>query len=412
MKAADTTQVLAIVPARGGSQSIPRKNLRPFAGHPLLAYSIAAGQQAKSVDRVIVSTDDQAIADVAMVYGAEVPFLRPANLARNDTPDLPVFQHALEWLAREQSYHPEVVVQLRPTSPLRPLDCVDRAVEALLADSEADSVRGVVRSGQNPYKMWRIEREQLHPLLNDVPEAYNLPRQKLPETYWQTGHIDVIRSTTILETGSMSGERIIPLELDAKYAVDIDTDLDWRRAEQFVGARDLEFVRPGSSARSIPAGIQTLVLDFDGVLTDDRVWVDEDGSETIAAHRGDGYGIAQLRELGVGVIVLSREGNPVVAARCAKLGIEAIQGIAEKGPELTALLKQRRLDPARTVFVGNDVTDLPCFPLVGFSAAVADAHPRVRAEADLILSRPGGHGAVREMCDILIAMRAGKVVRD
>lgn len=405
-------EVLAIVPARGGSQSIPRKNVKTFAGHPLLAYSIAAGQQAESVDRVIVSTDDQAIAKVAESYGAEVPFLRPTSLAQNDTPDLPVFQHALEWLAREQDYRPEIVVQLRPTSPLRPPDCVDRAVEALLADPQADSVRGVVRSGQNPYKMWRIEEGQLHPLLDDVPEAFNLPRQELPDTYWQTGHVDAIRVGTITEKGSMSGQRIVPLELDPRYTVDIDTDLDWRRAEDLAAAGDLDYVRAGSALRPIPERVETVILDFDGVLTDDRVWVDEGGTETIAAHRGDGYGIGQLKELGIDVLVLSREGNPVVAARCAKLGIEAIQGVTEKGLELTALLKERRLDPARTIFVGNDVTDLPCFPLVGFAAAVADAHPRVRAEADLVLGKPGGHGAVRELCDILIEMRVGKVVRD
>jgi len=136
------TEVLAVIPARGGSKSIPRKNIEPFGGHPLLAYSIAAGLQARSVSRVIVSTEDPEIAERAVQYGAEIPFLRPTELAQDDTPDLPVFRHALGWLAEHESYHPGIVVQLRPTSPVRPRNCVDRAVEILVNSPEADSVRG------------------------------------------------------------------------------------------------------------------------------------------------------------------------------------------------------------------------------------------------------------------------------
>ena len=187
-------EVVAIVPARGGSKSIPRKNLQPFSGHPLMAYAIAAGLQAQSVRRVIVSTDDGQIAEAARSYGAETPFIRPAELALDDTPDWPVFKHALDWLAKNEDYHPELVVQLRPTSPLRPPDCVDRGIDSMLSHPEADSLRAVVPSGQNPYKMWRIDESgRLLPLLKDeFEEPYNMPRQKLPPTYWQTGHLDVI----------------------------------------------------------------------------------------------------------------------------------------------------------------------------------------------------------------------------
>ena len=113
------TEVLALIPARGGSKSIPRKNIRSFAGYPLIAYSIAAGRMAETVTRVVVSTDDEEIATVARQYGAEVPFLRPAAFSQDEIPDLPVFRHALEWLAEQEGYRPEIVVQLRPTSPLR-----------------------------------------------------------------------------------------------------------------------------------------------------------------------------------------------------------------------------------------------------------------------------------------------------
>jgi len=397
-------KVLAVVPARGGSKSIPRKNIRPFAGHPLLAYSIAAGLQAKLVDRVVVSTDDAEIAEVARRYGAEVPFLRPPELAMDSTPDLPVFEHALLWLEKNENYVPDLVVQLRPTTPVRPPDCVDRGISILLDHPNADSVRAVIPSGQNPYKMWRImDNGVMTPLLEGgIREAYNKPRQELPPTYWQTGHLDVFRKDLIFEEHSMSGEQILPLVIDPKYTVDIDNALDWDRAVWNLIHGDLEVVRPGRTPRSLPEQVDLIVLDFDGVLTDNRVWTDAEGKESVAANRSDGWGIARLKDAGFQIIVLSTEQNPVVAARCEKLGIEAIHGVEKKDVVLKQLFKQRKVDHQRVIYVGNDVNDLPCFPIVGCALVVADAHPQARAQADLILSRAGGYGAVRELSDLLL----------
>ncbi len=186
------TEVLALIPARGGSKSIPRKNIRSFAGHPLIAYSIAAGLAAESVTRVIVSTDDEEIAAIARKYGAETPFLRPAELSQDNTPDLPVFQHALQWLEEHEGYQPEIVVQLRPTSPLRRVWHIDQAVYRLLEHPEADAVRTVCVPFQNPFKMWQIGPDGfMQPLMQtEYQEAYNMPRQLLPEVYWQTGYVD------------------------------------------------------------------------------------------------------------------------------------------------------------------------------------------------------------------------------
>ncbi len=397
-------EVLAIIPARAGSKSIAKKNVRFFAGHPLLAYSIAAGLQAKRVSRVIISTDDKEFGDIARSYGAEVPFLRPAELAADDVTDLPVFEHALHWLIENEDYRPEVVVQLRPTSPVRPRDCVDRAVEILINNPQADSVRGVVPSGQNPYKMWRLNDDgRMKPLLQDAgDEAYNMPRQKLPPTYWQTGHIDAIRTETILEKQSMTGEVILPLLLDAKYTVDIDTLEDWRRAEYTLLRSDLDPVLPGREPRSFPKSVSMVILDFDGVLTDNRVWVDGEGNEWVAANRGDGWGIARLKERGVEVVVLSTESHPVVAARCRKLGIAVKQNLADKASALQELLNESGVNPSEAVFLGNDVNDVPCFPFVACALVVSDAHPQARCEADIVLRNPGGHGAVRELCDLVI----------
>src|SRR3972149_9542038 len=218
-------EVLALVPARGGSKGIPRKNIRPFAGYPLTSYSIVAGLQSGSVTRMILSTDDEEIASVARQWGAEVPFMRPLALAQDATTDLPVFQHALHWLAENENSHPDLVVQLRPTSPIRPLGCVDEAVALLLDHPKADSVRGVVPSGQNPYKMWKISQADgsMQPLLvlKNISEPFNAPRQALPPSFWQTGHVDVIRSETILRKNSMTGDMILPYLIDPAYTIDI-----------------------------------------------------------------------------------------------------------------------------------------------------------------------------------------------
>lgn len=235
-------RVLAIIPARGGSKSIPFKNIKPLNGIPLIAYSIKSGLESSLINRVIVSTDNKEIADLASHYGAEVPFMRPVDIALDDTPDLPVFKHALLWLKKNENYIPDIIVQLRPTSPFRPKGLIDRAIKLLLDNREADSVRAVMLSGQNPYKMWRMGKKYLQPLLKlkGNPEPFNSARQKLPQIYWQTGHIDVIRYKTIMEQSSMSGQKILPINIQTQYLVDIDTDQDWKRAEQT--AKDLEVI--------------------------------------------------------------------------------------------------------------------------------------------------------------------------
>ncbi len=397
--------ILALIPARGGSKSIPHKNIRPLAGIPLIAYSIAAAKGSKWVTRTIVSTDDDEIASVARGFGAETPFMRPAEFAQDDTTDFPVFIHALSWLKEHEDYQPDILVQLRPTSPLRPPDCVDQAIQILLDHPEADSVRGVIPSGQNPFKMWQItDQGRMTPLLSvpGIPEPFNAPRQALPQTYWQTGHVDAIRLTTITQKYSLSGEIVYPLQIDPRYAVDIDTLRDWHRAEWLISQAEIPIVLPNQNKRLLPGQICLVVFDFDGVMTDDRVWVDQEGHESVAASRRDGLGIAMLRKAGIPMVVLSTETNPIVTARCRKLELTAIQGIGDKGSALKSLLQERKLDAQHVVYLGNDVNDLPCFPMVGCAVVVADAHPGVITHADLVLTHKGGHGAVRELCDKII----------
>jgi N-acylneuraminate cytidylyltransferase len=365
-----------------------------------------------------VSTDCEEIASVARDYGAEVPFLRPSKLAQDDTADLPLFQHALNWLEEIERYRPDIIIQLRPTSPLRPVGLIDEAVKKLAACPEAHCVRGVTAPNQNPFKMWRWNSGQfLEPLLkSEFQEPYNMPRQRLPKVYWQTGHIDAINYETIVTEKSLTGERVLPLSIDRIYCVDIDTEIDWAYAEWLLANGIVPAIKPEHKAEAsrangelfLPKKVTLLVLDFDGVMTDNRVWITEDGAEAVACNRSDGMGLAMLRANGIETVVLSTETNPVVAARCRKLGISYCQGVEKKETSLRALAAKRNSDLTEVVYVGNDLNDLGCLAVVGCGVAVADAHPEILRKADWILSKSGGEGAIRELCDLIIKKINGR----
>jgi N-acylneuraminate cytidylyltransferase len=204
--------ILALIPARGGSKGAPRKNVRVVAGKPLIAYSIEQALASRHITRTIVSTDDAEIAEVAQRYGAEVPFRRPARFARDRSTDFEVFHHALAWLGDREDYECDLVVHLRPTSPVRRVALIDKAIETMLRHPRAHSLRSVSRAEQSPYKMWRVKNGTLEPLLRvrGMAEAHSVARQQLPDVYWQNGYIDIIRPHVILDLRMMAGRQIVP----------------------------------------------------------------------------------------------------------------------------------------------------------------------------------------------------------
>jgi N-acylneuraminate cytidylyltransferase len=154
----------------------------------------------------------------------------------------------------------------------------------------------------------------------------------------------------------------------------------------------------------MPERIDLIISDFDGVITDNRVWVDQDGTELVAASRSDSIRIRDVHEAGIEVIILSSEVNRVVEARAKKMGVEAIHGIGvrEKGLVMREILEKKNVKAENVVFIGNDLNDLPCFEVAGWAIAVADAYPEVIRAADFVLRKPGGHGALRELCDLIL----------
>jgi len=231
-------KVIALIPARGGSKGVPKKNVRLLGGLPLIAHSIRSAQASDYIDRIIVSTDDEEIATIAAEYGAEVPFIRPAELAEDETPDYPVFEHCLAWLDQNERYRPDIVAHLRPTGPLRTPEQIDRAIELLERHPEADSVRSVHEPDKTPHKMWRPEGEFMVPFLRDtsIAEHVNAPRQLLPKVYATNANIGIVRYRTLMEKRSVIGDTVVPLLVTEPW-VDIDTGFDFEIAEYLLTRR-------------------------------------------------------------------------------------------------------------------------------------------------------------------------------
>jgi len=241
--------VLAIIPARSGSKSVKHKNIRLMNNKPLLAYSIEHALKSERINRVIVSTDSKEYAQIAAEYGAEVPFIRPSELSGDYSLDIEVFQHALDFLKKE-NYIPDIIVHLRPTFPIRNVQDIDKMVDMMLQDETIDSIRCVVPAKEIPHKMWYLEGDgELKPLLNDISEGYNLPRQKLPKTFYQNACIDVINPRAILQYSSMSGKNIKGFLMKQNF--DIDTEEEFIQAENYL---------------KVTEGKNRYVIDIDGVI--------------------------------------------------------------------------------------------------------------------------------------------------
>ena len=234
---------LALITARGGSKSIPQKNLVSVLGKPLISWTIELALKCSMVDRVIVSTDDKDIARISQDYGAEVPFLRPSKYSKDDSLDIDAFLHAIDWLRSNEGCVPDFLVHLRPTEPARESFLVDQAIQKLKDNSTADSLRSVSVANQTPFKMWFIDGNWLSPVVDPSGDRQtsSKPRQTLPMVYHQNGYVDVIRTSTIVDKRSMVGNNTLAF-LIASEITSIDYLDDIRLAEfelqKLIQARD------------------------------------------------------------------------------------------------------------------------------------------------------------------------------
>jgi CMP-N-acetylneuraminic acid synthetase len=373
--------VVAVIPARGGSKGVPGKNLAPVAGVPLVVRAIRACLAAGRVSEVVVSTDDAGIAEVAEGAGAIV-VRRPDELANDTASSEAALRHVLD--ARYSAALPEVLMLVQCTSPFITAAEVDDVVAAIL-DGGADSAFTAA-----PFHgfVWRTD-DSAYGVNHD---HHTRPRrQERPAEYLETGAAYAMRTAGFLAAGHRFFGTVRAVPTDPARVLEIDEPDDLARARAIAGL--LETGRPLLP----PGAVKAVVLDFDGTQTDDRVWITADGTEQVAVHRGDGMGIAALRDAGLPVLFLSTEVNDVLTARAKKLRVECIHAAVEKGTELRQWCHDRQIDPQAVVYVGNDLNDLACLRIVGWPVAVAGAHPAVRQAAVWTTSAAGGHGAVREV---------------
>lgn len=227
-------KILALILARGGSQRVPGKNIKELGGRPLICYTIEAAKKSRHINRIVVSTDDKEIAEVAKKCGAEAPFFRPAEISHGHSTELEAFEHALQWLKEKEGYEPDLIVKLFPTAPFRKAESIDRAVELMLANPDADSVRSVRPCSEHPYKMWTIEGNRLRhflPAEKKPREAHTLSYQVLPKVYIQNACIDVTKPSNVWKKKSITGTEIVPFVMDEIESTDINTPLDFLFAE-------------------------------------------------------------------------------------------------------------------------------------------------------------------------------------
>ena len=254
--------VLALIPARSGSKSILDKNIRIFGNRPLLAHSIRHALESVRIERIIVSTNSERYAQIAREYGAETPFLRPAEISGDNATDLEAFTHVVEWLSENEGKVPEILVHLRPTHPIREISDIDAIVDLLLNHPEVDSIRSIAPVRKSPFKMWFMgEDRRLSPVVStEIPEAWNQPRQKLPKVYMQNACIDVVRSRVILEMKSMTGKTILGYPMN--YNFDIDTEAEWLAAERFYLSHTIDRKKTKTYCFDIDGVIASIVPDL------------------------------------------------------------------------------------------------------------------------------------------------------
>jgi CMP-N-acetylneuraminic acid synthetase len=229
------TCVLAIIPARGGSRGIPYKNIVNLAGKPLIVHTIEVAKKSKCIDRIIVSTDAEKIADICKKFDVEIQ-MRPAELARDDTPDLPVFQYVLKTLKEKEGKTPDIVINLRPTCPLRTEDDIDKAVKKLI-ETDCDSVRTVSKVKHHPFWIGKIEEELWIPYIKNIDRNKYYQRQLLPDAYFINGGVDVMKANNIIENDTLYGKNICAVSIPFERSIDIDTTLDLKFAEVILKQR-------------------------------------------------------------------------------------------------------------------------------------------------------------------------------
>jgi N-acylneuraminate cytidylyltransferase len=389
---------LAVIPARGGSKGIPGKNIRYIAGKPLISHTIEQAQNAKHVGRVIVSTDSDEIALVSRKYGAEV-IERPAEISGDKSPSEAALLHVLDELKNNAKYEPELVVFLQPTSPYRGPEDIDNAILTLI-DNNADSCLSAV--AEHFTGRWRIGKDGIAEPVN-FKLNHRPMRQDYHIEYLENGSIYVFKPWVLRKHKTRLGGKIVIYPMDWLESLQIDSPEDLELLGKVI--RIYKSQSYSKTELAVFSQINLLVIDFDGVMTDNKTLVDQDGHESVFCNRGDGLGVSLLKKAGIKLLVLSTETNPVVSARCRKLQIDCIQSSEDKLSVLKEVAAKHSLDYRNVAFIGNDINDIECMKWVGVAIAPSDSVPLILEIANFVTPQRGGSGVVRQVADWILMAR-------
>jgi len=383
-------KIVAIIPARGGSKGLPGKNLLTVGGESLIARAVHSARACGSISRTVVSTDDPHIALAAEAAGAEI-VIRGAALATDEASSESAILDALDQLLRRHGADPGVTVFLQCTAPLLEPSDIEGTLEALRAE-QADSALAVCPSHSF---LWTRNEAREAIGVNHDPRV-RLRRQERAEEFLEAGSVYAFRTEGFRRARHRFFGRVALHAVPARRCIEVDDADDLALADWKAGTSDR------GSRTQAPAPFGGLVFDFDGVFTDNRVWTSQDGAEAVCCNRSDGLAVERLRAAGIPMVVISKERNPVVAARCEKLKLECLQGVDDKLQTLRSWAAQGGRDLASLIYVGNDANDVECLSAVGLGVAVADAWPEAVRAAKMTLRRRGGDGAVKELSEWLL----------
>ncbi|MEP7240606.1 MAG: acylneuraminate cytidylyltransferase [Devosia sp.] len=380
---------IAILLARGGSKGVPGKNLRKVGGRTLVARSIIAAKSSRGVDDIYVSTDDPAIAAEARRWGART-IDRPAGLSGDSATSESGWLHAIADI-REDYPGIDRLVFLQCTSPFTTGADIDGCLDAMAAADASCSLSVV----EDHSFLWQRSADGRSIGVNHDETKQRQRRQDLPPAYRESGAIYCVMSEDFERVGRrFCGPAALfpvdhpPVEVDSVADLALCSALAMSRGE--MGGID-------------PSTVRALVMDFDGVHTDDTASVDENGIESVIVSRRDGMGIEMLRQSGrFEMLILSKEANSVVVQRAAKLKVECMQSREDKVADLDSWLRAKGLQWSEVLFVGNDRNDLGALRRAGYSACPRDAHDSVTGIVDWIIPADGGRGAIRAIADRLL----------
>ncbi|MGH8248680.1 MAG: cytidylyltransferase domain-containing protein [Gammaproteobacteria bacterium] len=378
------------MPLRGGSRSIPRKNLRPIAGRPLFAWSLEQVIDSGCFEQVCVSTDDREIRQaVTMAFGEKVAFAERSHITATDTASTESVM-----LEVQERIDFDVMCLVQATSPL-----------TLAEDFQAARQR--FESGVFDSLVTAVEQKRFLWSRDGTPINYDPRsrprRQEFEGTFVENGAFYFTRARILRELRCRVGGRICIHPMAAEHFLELDEAADWERVEQLLLRRKRQ------SARSVLERTRALIVDVDGTLTDGGMYYGPDGESLKKFNTRDAKGLERLRDNGIRVCVVSAENSPAVAARMHKLGISDYHsGVRDKAALMERLARSWDLGLADIAYIGDDLGDLECLQRAGFSFCPSDAVPEVLQAVDRICTRPGGRGAVREVCDLILESQAGQ----